>query len=103
MNFYPSLLTKEALKLEKWSHVEWFGYEERYVPYVYMVDDYYAYSKADEHGSFSLDIQESFPYLLAYKEGEFLASFELPFITLATQVLDVRDFKLTVDTAYLLS
>lgn len=98
MNFKVALLTEASANLKDWGNVEWFGIEEMYMPY-YCVDDWaLAHAYADKNGNFEMEVSESFPFLAAYRHGEYLCTLELPFVCYTGQVITVKNFKMKVPT-----
>lgn len=94
MDIRASVFTQEALKLKKWNYLEWFGLDTPYMPYC-MADDYaMAYGESDGNADVSIEVYDSFSYVNVYLEGEFLASFEFPFLTNTGQIINIKNFSL---------
>ena len=101
MRIRASLLTGQALRNDCWKDTEWSGVEEPYIPY-YLVDSWaVAYGEADKQANVEIEVYESFEYICVYKNKEFVASFEFPFIPLSGQIITFKDFK--IETAGLVT
>ena len=70
----PVLFTKEALK-DEWEGTEWFGSDFSHAPYWEICDSSFGYGYY-ENGSVEFECDKILDYILVYKEGEFLCSFE---------------------------
>ena len=94
MRLRASLLTGQALRNDSWKNTEWFGVEDPYLPYCVVDDWALAYGEADVNANVEIEVYESFEYICVYKNHEFVASFEFPFIPMTGQIITFRDFKI---------
>lgn len=94
MKLKTVLMTQNALKRTSWDGLKWFGLEDMYVPYCYA--DHMALACGDtvEKGLLEIEVFETFEYLCCYENGEFIASFEFPFITESGQIITIKNFSL---------
>jgi len=71
----PVLFTKEALSID-WEGTEWFGSDFSHTPYWEITQASFGYGYFEDR-KVIFEYSEELDYILVFKEGEFVVSFEI--------------------------